>query len=183
MNITLLSKAVSTAMNKSNKPYQIMEVAYKNNTFQGKVEGKKITSYTQPAYDTLAEANAGDTFEVVVEKKNGFNEWVKLDKAAVAASQPAVTENAGAKEKATGQPAIRSTYETSEERARRQVLIVRQSSLSSAISTLSVGSKNVSSSDVIKLATEYSNWVFGNGFEDMTNDNPDDPSVGAPTIV
>ena len=41
MNITILSVQTTTQTAKSGKPYQQLEVAFKNNTF-GKVESKKI---------------------------------------------------------------------------------------------------------------------------------------------
>ena len=53
-----------------------------------------------------------------------------------------------------------SNYETKEERAARQELIVRQSSLSNAVAILSVGAKTLAKNDVLDLATDLSNWVF-----------------------
>ncbi len=181
MNITLLNKSISAATTTTGKSYQVMEVAYKNNTFQGKVEGKKITSYSTPAFTILAEANPGDTFEVTVEKKNGFNEWTALKKGSAMAEK--VGGSVGTDKPFAATPSPTSTFETPEERARRQVLIVRQSSLSAAVDTLAVGAKSVKKEEVLALAEDYYNWVFQNGiltgFEDMKDD---DPSMGA-TIV
>lgn len=176
MNITLLNKTVSTETGKNGKPYQMLEVAFKNNTFQGKVEGKKITSYSKPAFDVLVEAEPGTTFEVTVEKKNGFNEWTALTRATPEEGRPAAAQPRGV---SGTTPAPKSNYETTEERARRQTLITRQSSLSTAVATLSVGSKSVDPAAVMDLAEKYNDWVHQKGvltgFESM---NDDDPSVG-----
>lgn len=171
MNITILSVDIKTTPTAKGS-YQTADVAYKNNSFQGKVEGKKVMSFgaTKQAFETLATASAGDTYEVTVVKNDkGYNDWVSMVKATAGA--PAATSTAS---KAT--PAPRSTYETPEERAQRQVLIVRQSSLSSAVSLLTTGAKTAPSVDsVLDLAKTFENYVFGvasttagdTGFEDI----------------
>jgi hypothetical protein len=69
-----------------------------------------------------------------------------------------------------------SNYETKDERAARQVMIVRQSSLSNAIATLNIkGTKDLTespSSAVIALAKLYEGFVLGevaNGAMDITD--------------
>jgi hypothetical protein len=71
-------------------------------------------------------------------------------------------------------PAPRSNYETPEERAQRQVLIVRQSSLSSAVAMLTAGAKTPPKvEDVLALASRLEGFVFGikdpgpTGFNDI----------------
>lgn len=55
-----------------------------------------------------------------------------------------------------------STYETPEERAKKQVYIVRQSSLSNALTALAIGAKTPPKPDeVIELARKYEDYVFG----------------------
>ena len=55
-----------------------------------------------------------------------------------------------------------SNYETKEERAARQVLIVKQSSLSTAVSALAVGAKSTpSAADVIAYAKQLEQYVMG----------------------
>lgn len=174
MQIQILSTQINPGTTKSGKPYEIVEVAYKNLTFQGKVEGRKIMPFgaTASAHAILKKAQPGQTFDVTVTKgDSGYNDWTSVQPSTgepAAQQQPASTAG-----KAT--PAPRSTYETPEERAQRQILIVRQSSLSSAVSTLSVGAKAVKPSDVIDLAKQYEAYVFGTepskggetGFEDV----------------
>lgn len=174
MNITILSVDVKTVPTAKGS-YQTAEVAYKNNTFQGKVEGKKVMSFgaTKDAFGTLATAASGDTFEVTIIKNDkGYNDWVALTKAGLAA--PGTTAASATGKPVTASP--KSTYETPEERAQRQVLIVRQSSLSSAAAVLTAGAKTPPSGDaVIALAKTFEAYVFGivvkdagpTGFDDM----------------
>ena len=53
------------------------------------------------------------------------------------------------------------TKPSPEERAARQVYIIRQSSLSNATAILSVGAKSLKVSDVIATAKELEDFVFG----------------------
>ena len=56
-----------------------------------------------------------------------------------------------------------------EERATRQRMIVRQSSISNAIETLKVDKKAVGTDDVLQVAQVYFDWVMGN----KTDSSPD----------
>lgn len=167
MNVTILNVAVATVPTQKGS-YQVADVAYKNNTFQGKVEGKKVMSFgaTAESFKVLATAQPGQTFEVnVVKNDKGYNDWVSMQKADGGAAMPAPSNVSGVLQKGAAVASPRSTYETPEERAQRQVLIVRQSSLSSAISTLSVGAKAVKAEDVLHLAKRYNDWVFQKGVD------------------
>jgi hypothetical protein len=154
--------------------YQELEVVYKNLTFQGKVESKKIMSFGAgaPSFTTLSTAAGGSTWEITVVKNDkGYNDWTS---AVHADGSAGITEGAVAASTSKASATPRSTYETPEERAQRQVLIVRQSSLSSAIATLSVGAKShPKPPEVIAVAKEYEAFVFGivdpgpTGFADL----------------
>lgn len=171
MNITLLSVDIKTQPTKNGKSYQLADVAYKNNTFQGKVEGKKVMSFgaTAEAFKTLAVASPGESYTVeIVKNAAGYNDWVSMVKGEANAAPAAPTTS-----KAPN-AAPKSNYETSEERAQRQVYIIRQSSLTNAISTLAVGSKAAPNPDaVVNLAQRYVDFVLnGNaGAIATTTDN------------
>lgn len=173
MNITILSVAVATVPTAKGS-YQVADVAYKNNSFQGKVEGKKIMSFgaAKETFGVLSVAQPGESFEIsVVKNDKGYNDWVSAVKGGVVAGNAAPA--------AAGKPAVaapKSSYETAEERAQRQVLIVRQSSLSSAATVLTAGAKTPPAGDaVIALAKTFEAYVFGTepkdsgptGFDDM----------------
>lgn len=183
MNITILNTSTTTqpAKKPGGKPYQLVEVAFKNNTFGGAVQGKKITSYSK-AFNAVAAAMPGQTFEVETEKNGEFVEWVSLvqssggsnSQTAVSNVQPPATPVVG-----TVAPA-RGNWETPEERAQRQVFIVRQSSVSSAIAALSVGGKSkLAANEVIDLAKQFEGYVFNTakfpnatGFDDIPDFDP-----------
>jgi len=160
MNITILSVQTTTQTAKSGKPYQQLEVAFKNNTF-GKVESKKIMPFgaQKAAFDALANAATGSVFEVTVVKNDaGYNDWTAITQAPPGSINNTATAPAKATQGNVTQ--VKSTYETPEERAKKQVYIIRQSSLSAAIGSLSVGAKSaLKASDVIAVAEEYYAWV------------------------
>ncbi|CAB4132476.1 hypothetical protein UFOVP248_40 [uncultured Caudovirales phage] len=161
MNITLLSVDIKTVPTAKGS-YQTADVAYKNNSFQGKVEGKKVMSFgaTKDSFSTLALAQPGESYEVTIVKNDkGYNDWVSMAKAEAGASSPAVSAPAGGKAPAA---TPRSTYETPEERAQRQVLIVRQSSLSAAVNLLLAGAKTPPPvENVLAIAKQFEDYVFG----------------------
>jgi hypothetical protein len=183
MNITILSVQSTTQTSKAGKPYQQLEVAFKNNTF-GKVESKKIMPFgaQKASFDALANASVGSVFEVTVVKNDaGYNDWTTCTQAAPGAITGAGSINTAGNAKATGGNTVqvKSTYETPEERSKKQVYIIRQSSLSSAISSLSVGAKSaLKPDDVIGVAQDYFTWVMQSPQDvakqdifDMPNDN------------
>lgn len=172
MQISILNVSVQTVPTAKGS-YQVADVAFKNLTY-GKVEGKKIMSFgaTKDAFGVLSTAQAGQVFTVTVVKNDkGYNDWVSVVPGAGAPdSAPTPTKSAA--------PSTRpSTYETAEERAQRQVLIVRQSSLSAAVATLAVGSKGVKPTDVIDVAKQYEAYVFGKEAADPGGDGVDDLRV------
>ena len=170
MQISIISTSVETKPTQKGS-YQQLEVVYKNLTYQGKVESKKIMSFGAGAttFKLLADAQAGSTYEIeVVKNAAGYNDWVSATPSTGAATPSAST----AVSKTTTSP--KSTYETPEERAQRQILIVRQSSVSSAVAALSAGSKTPpTTAVVIDYAKQLEAYVFGvkdpgpSGFEDL----------------
>ena len=158
--------------------YQQLEVVYKNLTFQGKIESKKLMSFGAgaPSFSTLSSAPAGSVFEIsVVKNDKGFNDWLSATPSDAGAPSPvpAGAASVGGKSGATVTP--KSTYETPEERALRQVLIVRQSSVSSAVAMLSIGAKApLKVADVTSTAKELVDYVFGVGVVDTGASGFDD---------
>lgn len=135
------------------KKYFTVEVAYKSN---GKVQAKKLVSYSYPqAFKDIQSFKRGDLVEVTTVKEGEFWQWTAVAKGAEAV--PAEAPRDFKKETTT----VKSNYETSEERAARQVLIVRQSSLSAALNYLElVKNTKVTAKDVMRLADEFTDWVF-----------------------
>lgn len=145
-----------------------LDLAYKNLTFQGKVEGKALFSFgaQEGAYKALLGANHGDVFDIeVVKNTAGYNDWVSAKKSDGSASSSASTTTTGAGTPKTGSTytaSPKSSYPTDEERAKTQVYIVRQSNITAAINLLSVGAKTSPKlEDVIATAKKFEDHVFG----------------------
>lgn len=158
MIIKIVEVDPQTAKSAKGKDYKLLEITYKNMSFGGKVETKKHNQYgDKNVFDTLKSAGAGDIFTITREKDaSGYWQWVGITEGEDAA--PAAKE---APAKATASP--KSTYETPEERAKKQVYIVRQSSITNAIETLKTDKKNPTKEEVLALAKEYEAYVFGIG--------------------
>ena len=158
MNITILNITKATATSAAGKPYQTIEVAYKDSF--GKVASKKLLPFgaQKGSFDALQAAVAGQSYNLTVVKNDkGYNDWTN---AVLGTSpMPAASVGTGSNAQSTNVQ-VKSTYETPTERALKQTYIVRQSSISSAIDTLSVGAKSVSPDDVLKLASRYYDYVF-----------------------
>src|ERR1700743_2865212 len=162
MQIQLLSNQVTTQQNKVGKPMQVLEVAYKNLTFQGKVESKKLFDFGVQAdtFKSLVTARPSDVYEVeVVKNTAGYNDWVKVTKGTATAS-PAASH--ASKDSVSTGVTTKGGWETPEERAKKQVYIIRQSSLSTAVNALSVGVKAPPNpKDVIDYARQLESFIFG----------------------
>lgn len=153
------------------KTYFTIEVNYKNE--KGQTQGKKLMSFSAPdVYNTLKDAQSGEQYDITLKQEGQYWNWVGANKVAGGA-KPSQAPVAGAS---------RGSYETAEEREKRQRLIVRQSSLTAALTTLSVGAKTVDKKAVKDLAEEYTAWVFEQtpslkdddvNFDDFGDDIPD----------
>lgn len=160
MQITVLNVSVEDVKT-AKGGYQKMDVAYKDE--QGKTQGKKIMSFVnQKVFDVLKQSSQGDVFNISSEKDdNGYWQWIGIEASTDAVKQPAkVAEKAN-----TGaNMSPKSTYETPEERAKKQVFIVRQSSLTAALTYLNApltGNHSYEVADVINVAKQFEQYVFG----------------------
>ena len=114
---------------------------------------KKIMSFANPAVFAVVQEFVGQEVEISVTKNGQYFEWSAVTAVGakpVSASAPAT--------KVTG-----SNYETAAERAARQVLIVKQSSLSAAIASMTPGAKApLEVNEVIERAQKFTDYVFDN---------------------
>jgi len=151
MQITVIDVTENTKKSESGRTFQQLEVAYKNE--QGQPQLKKLISFSNPnVYKAAKEWVKGDVVNVTTVKneKTGYWDWIGLEgDGIVAENKPASA--------ATGARVTGSNYETKEERAARQVFIIRQSSLSTAVELLGQG-KSVA--DVIATAKQFEAYVF-----------------------
>jgi len=147
--------APNTHAAKNGRSYQSLEVTYKDEQAQTKT--KKLMSFSNPSvFNHIKGLNKGDAVNITTTKDDaGYWQWTAIGGNAQASDSSSKPAAAGVN-RTTG-----SNYETKEERAARQVYIVRQSSISAAISALTVGAKSSpTSSDILKLAKEFESYVF-----------------------
>lgn len=163
--------APNTHAAKNGRSYQSIEVTYKNES--GQVANKKLMSFSNPSvFNYIKELEKGAQVNVTTTKDaNGYWQWTGIGgDGSVATPQTKAPAQAGGR--VTG-----SNYETKEERAARQVYIIRQSSLSTAVDLLGTGSKVA---DVIATAKEFEAYVFAKdanptkevNFDDLEDDIP-----------
>lgn len=170
MQITVIDVgAPNTHAAKNGRTYQSLEVTYKND--QGQAQSKKLMSFSNPQVFKAAQTwEKGTQVNVTTEKDaNGYWQWTGLGgDATVADNKPAASSNNSTR--VTG-----SNYETKEERAARQVYIVRQSSISSAIDFLK--DSNPSVEGVLQVAKQFEDYVFAEkkGVEAIIDINDDVP--------
>lgn len=118
----------------------------------GEDKEKKIMSFAQKeTYNTLVNANPGEVYEVKTVKDGKFWNW---EKATLQGAGTSSDSGISTSKKSTGG----GTWETAEERALRQVWIIRQSSISSA-ATLLQGKGTVN--DVLEAAKRFEAYVHG----------------------
>lgn len=139
-------------------------------TWNGEARKQTIMSFANPQVLKDVQELIGQEVEVETGKNDaGFSEWRSVKK--LGAATTATPTPAGA-------PATRvtgSNYETKEERAARQVLIVKQSSLSTAVESLSPGAKTkLDPKEVIAVAQEFTDWIFDKQKDESVDDMQDD---------
>lgn len=141
------------------KKYSILEVMYKNQSFQNKAEEKKLNSYyDKPVFEILQDASKGDVFTVSREKDdNGYWKWVGIT-AGAAGKSSSSAPTASTSTRATGGAYVAD--------ADKQVMIVRQSSLGHAVNMLNgmgvaVDSATNQAELVILVARQFESFVLG----------------------
>lgn len=143
--------------------YKMAEVTFKD-IAKGQTSSKKLMSFNNPTvYKTLVDAKKGEVYSIEMQKNDkGYWDWIDAKTSNGVdtnsnGSPEAVTKSAGS----TSFTSPKSTYETPEERAKKQVYIVRQSSISAAVDVLKTDKKTPSVTEVLALAREFEAFVFG----------------------
>jgi hypothetical protein len=151
MIVTLIDVGTPQSVKTARGSYQSLEVSYKNE--QGQVQGKKLMSFANPSvFKDIQTFAKDDRVEIEAYKDdNGYWQWRNVKK-----------EGDGASSKSSSTTRVTgSNYETKEERAARQKYIVRQSSISSAVQLLTAGDKTATVEDVLSVAKQLEDHVFG----------------------
>lgn len=144
--------------NENKGKYDLLTVDYKD-LRQDKNATKKVVSFTnKDVYNTLKAAQSGEEFTVTAVKGEQYWEWQNVSPRGQAPAESTGGNVAASKPAAT---TPKSTYETPEERAKKQLYIVRQSSIGAAINLLKTEKVIPSVADVIATAKQFENYVFG----------------------
>ena len=125
----------------------------------GKQQKKTLTAVaeTKNVVNVLKDASVGDSYEIKLEKDGQYWNWVDAVQAGQNEEKPVKTHF---------QAGTKGNWETPEERAARQVYIIKQSSLANAISFQQAFSANPTSiEDVLEVAQVFTDWVLGNEAE------------------
>lgn len=193
---TVVSVSLETDVKKqAGGTYKAWQLVYKTPEGEIRSIAKPVTGlrFNAALKDSLASLAPNDEFTLTQEKNAaGFNDVKSIVKGFAtedidSSSQAGVGTPAKANSSRSGSSQSNSytqrDYETKEERAARQVSIVRQSSLSNAIATLTVGSKAaLKVEEVLEVAQQYVDFVDagnakkvvekGHEFDDLQDDIP-----------
>lgn len=164
MRVKIVSVSVET-VNSGRKNYRKATVIY---TFNGQARTQNVMDFSNPAvFKTVASwegAPPADEVEVEVGKNaGGFNEWRSIG-AASSGGEATVPAPAAAPKSGTYTAPARD-FETRDERAARQVLIVKQSSLERAVDILKARGfeDELTVEAVTEVAQRLADWVLDNG--------------------
>lgn len=152
--------AVASEAGANGRPYQTVEVSYKNET--GQVQGKKLVSFNAPeVFERVSAAKPGDVFDVTVVKNGKYWNWTDIARNdGSAPPTPAVapqrTYQKGGFAAKTVEP---GRFESAEERAAKQEKISRQAVLNTAVAILTATGEGFDSKAVIKVAKELKQYV------------------------
>jgi|TARA_R110000772_G_scaffold93169_2_gene190395 hypothetical protein len=157
---------------KNGRSYQSVEITYKGDN--GQTSSKKLMSFANP--DVFKQAGSwkkGDSINVNTQKDDaGYWQWIGILADGEVQSSPTQTSTVkpvvgGNATRVTG-----SNYPTTDERAKTQNYIIRQSSLSNAVATLAIEGSKATATDVITLAQMYEAYVL-TGAQAQGDENTD----------
>lgn len=183
MNITIVSVVVEN-ITQGSKAYRKIAVAYRDHT--GTLREKKLTDFSvkQGGVDLLINAATGDQLEITIVKNGDYSNWesIKLVAGSGASGQTQAPQTFLHHKGECPAPAKAglSSYPTKEERNATQLMIVRQSSISSAVSLMKTEKIVPSIQQVLEVARAFEDYVMSTGmpvakasFEDFESDVPE----------
>ena len=174
---TVISVGVNVPVKKQGGgTYQGSELVYKSADGEVRSIAKPVTGlrFNKALEAALGELNAGDVFTLTQEKNQaGYNDVKSIEKGDVRGATTSVANHTPAP---SGSAQTNRTFESADERALRQRLIVRQSSLTAAIEILKNGDKKtpLNLDNVTALANDLMLWVYESGNAQGTDEFKDD---------
>lgn len=156
-------------VDKGKTGYEVLTVNY---SAKGESKSKNIMSFANPSvYALIKTLKGGETIDVQFVKDDKYFNWATVE--VVGGVVQGTVENV---KEGTSKalPVARSTYETAEERAKKQVYIIKQSCLAQAIVFTTQATDftgDASDMDAVKtLAQEFVDWVLDDGTESESQD-------------
>jgi hypothetical protein len=150
MLIELTHKA---ALRKDGK-WQKLDIEYIRDGKKQKKTLVAIADTKEVVRKLVQDFNEGDNIEVTLKKSDDGEFWNWVDVTAVVGQQAAAKTSTQ----------VRGGWETPEERAKKQVYIVRQSSIANALE-LHKNNAKLTVKEVLATAAQFEDYVFG-AFED-----------------
>lgn len=154
--ITVLKQETNTP---EGKKYKVCELGYK--TEDGKVKAMKIFGFgdQKSVFDVATKLGAGDVVEAnFAQNDRGY--WIFSGLTPTGVKE---ATDKGSANVATNTSGTRGNWETSEERAARQVMIIRQSSLSNAVAFYASREPKGVTADaksIVELAKFFESYVL-----------------------
>lgn len=161
-------------VSKGKNGYNKLTVTYKN-LATNKIEVKNVMDFaSQEVYDKLKDAGKDSVFAITSEKVGDYWQWTEVHRddgpvpeaVATPASKTTPAAKAGSWEEKNALDRERFEFEKT-----KQILIIRQSCLSSAVALLPKGNPN----DVLTVAEQFEEWVTRKdlgSLNDMSDDIP-----------
>lgn len=145
MQVKITNVSVETVQ-KGRSNYQVATVSYQQD---GQDKEKKIMSFANPTVFAVVQNFVGQEVNIKAVKNGQYWEWANIE--------PLNGSGNSAPARQASSNTFTSDRETKEERAQRQVLIVKQSSFSSAVEALGPGKEFEEYKDFAQKTTD---WVF-----------------------
>ena len=158
--IVVSSTANKILTSQAGSSYEGWELIYKDlNSDEVKTLARPSQTLTQvPGLrDALTALTPGDKFVATLEKDGKWFKVTGINKGELATPLPSYEKKSWGGSRGTSQ---QRDYETKEERALRQKLIVRQSSVATALSAYAGGKTALDEEKVFALADKIEEWVW-----------------------
>ncbi len=153
MDIQVVSVGQPQQISKNGKAWDEIEINYISKNGPA---NRKIKSFEGEVFKQVKSLKEGDNAKVTLLKEGNFWNWKDVQKDAAAPAVLTITSlSAPQAAKKTGD------WETSDERAKKQYYIVRQSSISSAIAYFNSGNQVAHSvEEILEVAKKFEEFVF-----------------------
>lgn len=149
MQVKILNVDVEN-VTKGKSRYSVATVAYMAG---GEAKTQKIMSFANPdVFKKVQDYVGKEVYVTITKNEAGYNQWSSIGEDAGQAPAPTAAP--------TGTRVTGSNFETPAERATKQVYIVKQSSITAALTTLQAAGTPITKEAVVETAQFYVDWVF-----------------------